>query len=153
MSPSLSPSLSPSISPSPSPGWENYTRGDEAALPGDDGQLETNYTGQDYTDVDTKDDVRVAQTASDEYAIHQFKDYTTAAGVNLEWEGQSDLAPSSSTVVLQIYNYNTPAWETVDSDNTTAADTDFILTALVADLTNYKTGSNTITCRIYQLAQ
>jgi len=71
---------------------------------------------------------------------------------NLEWEGQTDLAPSSSTVFLQIFNRNTPAWETVDSDNTTAADTDFTLEANIPDLTNYKNASNVISCRVYQEA-
>lgn len=102
--------------------------------------------------MDAKDDVRVGQTATDEFAIHQFKDYVgTAVSVNLEWEGQSDLAPTSSTIYLQIYNYDTPEWETVDSDNTTAADTDFSLSGNIADLTNYK-DNNTITCRVYQEA-
>lgn len=145
-------SVSPSASPSPSPGWEDYTRGDENVLPADDTSLETNYSVQDYTDVDTKNDVRVAQSATDEYAVHQFKDYVVASAATLEWEGQSDLAPSSSTVVLQIYNRDTPGWENVDTDSTTAADTDFILTGNIADLTNYKDGSNVISCRVYQEA-
>ena len=42
-------------------------------------------------------------------------------------------------------------WDTVDSDNITGADTDFVLTANIADLTNYKSGS-IITCRVYQLS-
>ena len=120
-------------------------------MPADDTDLENAYSDQDYIDVNTKDDVRVEQTASSEYAMHQFKDYVGgSSSANLEWEGQSDLAPSSSTVYLQIYNRNTPAWETVDSDNTTAANTDFSLTANVADLTNYKDGSGVISCRVYQ---
>ena len=121
-------------------------------LPGDDSNLETNYSEQNYLDVDTKNDVRVNQSASDQFAIHQFKDYVGAAGAaDLEWEGQTDYAPTSSTVYLQIYNYDTPEWETVDSDNTTAADTDFTLEGNIADLTNYK-NNNYITCRVYQEA-
>jgi len=54
--------------------------------------------------------------------------------------------------VLQIYNRDTPGWENVDTDSTTAADTDFILTGNIADLTNYKDGSNVISCRVYQEA-
>ena len=116
--------------------------------------MENTYSVQDYTDVSAKDDVRVGQTATDEFAIHQFKDYVgDSPSANLEWEGQSDLAPSSSTVLLQIYNRDTLAWETVDSDNTTAADTDFSLIANIADLTNYKDESKTIACRVYQEAK
>ena len=133
---------------------EQYTRGDEVALPTDDTDLETAYSAQDYLDVDAKDDVRVAQTATSQYAIHQFKDYVGAANTCiLEWEGQSSLAPSSSVVTLQIYNRNTTSWETVDSDNSSAADTDFILTSSIADLTDYKDGSGVISCRVWQLNQ
>lgn len=95
--------------------------------------------------------MRVAQTAIGEFAIHQFKDFVgTNTSCTLEWEGQTDLAPSTSTVYLQIYNQNTTTWESVDSDNATAINTDFILTANIADLTNYKDGSDLISCRVYQ---
>ncbi len=149
---SISPSPSPSISPSPSLGWEGYSRGDYAALPSDDTDLETAYSVGDYTDVDTKNDVRVAQTAGAyEYAIHQFKDFVGGnTSCDLEWEGRSNYAPSDSTVVLQIYNQNSTTWENVDTDSVTAADTDFILSGNIADLTNYKTAGNTISCRVYQ---
>jgi len=100
-----------------------------------------------------KDDVRVGQTGMGQYMIHQFKDFVGANNTcQLEWEGQSSLAPSSSRVYLQIFNRNTPAWETVDSDNTSNADTDFTLTAEKADLTHYKDASNVICCRVYQEA-
>jgi len=112
--------------------------------------LETDYTDQDYLDVDTKNDVRVGQTATDEYAIHQFKDYVAGSACDLEWEGQTNCPPSLSTVYLQIFNHNTPAWETVDSDSTTAEDTDFTLSGNIPDLTNYKSVNNVINCRVYQ---
>ena len=108
---------------------------------------------QDYLDVDTKNDVRVDQTATEEYAIHQFNDFVAEGAATLDWEGQTTFAPSSSTVFLQIYNHNTTAWETVDSDSDTIADLDFVLTANVADLTDYKNGSSVVSCRVYQLAQ
>ena len=152
VSESVSPSVSESASPSssPSPGWEGYTRGDEANLPADDTGLETDYTDQDYLDVDTKNDVRVGQTATNEYAIHLFKDYAAGDSCLVEWEGQTNCLGSLSTIYLQIYNRETPAWETIDSNNTVEEDTDFVLTANVADLTNYKDASNVISCRVYQ---
>jgi hypothetical protein len=151
-SPSLSPSISPSVSPSPSPGWTDYTRGDEVALPIGILDLETNYTAQDIIDVATKNDIRVGQTATSQYAIHQYKNYTGAATqCTIEWEGQTNCSPTLSTVYLQIFNRNTPAWETKDTDNASAVDTDFILTASIPDLTNYKDANNTIVCRVYQL--
>jgi hypothetical protein len=153
MSPSTSPSNSPSQSPSssPSPGYKDYTRGDYETLPTDDSDLEVVYSAQDIIDVATQDDVMVDQTATNQNAIHQFKDYVaTNNNCSLTWEGRSSLAPSSSIVYLQIYNRNTTAWDTVDLDNSSNADTDFILTASVADLTNYKDANSVISCRIYQ---
>jgi len=85
--------------------------------------------------------------------IHQYKDFVGAeTACSLEWEGQTTLLPSSSTVYLQIYNRNTPAWETVDSDNASPANADFTLSGNIADLTNYKDASNVISCRVYQQA-
>ena len=154
LSPSISPSPSPSVSPSasPSPGWEGYSRGDYAVLPSDDANLETAYAAQDYLDVDTSDDTRVGQTASGEYAIHEFKDYVgDLASATLHWEGQTNQACSISPVVLEIYNQNTATWDNVYTDDTSPADADFVIEQNIPDLTNYKTGSKTISCRVYQL--
>lgn len=148
---SKSPSASQSPSSSPSPGWEGYTRGDEASLPGDDADLETDYTSQDYLDVDADDGDRVGITTTGEFMIHQFKDYVgSAPSCQLNWNGQSTLAASLSTVYLQIYNRDTPAWETVDSNSAAAYDTDFDLTAYIADLTDYVDSNGVISCRVYQ---
>jgi hypothetical protein len=122
-------------------------------LPADDTNLETAYSAQDYLDVATNNEVRVAQTATDEYALHQFKDYVGAyTSTTLEWEGKSDLAPSDSIVKLQIYDQVGHSWTDVDSDNTTGANTDFVLTGGIADLTNYKDADKIISCRVYQQA-
>lgn len=150
-SPSVSPSISPSISPSPSEGWELYTRGDYAALPADDTNLENLFTAQEYLDVDEKDDTRVEQTATNQYTIFQFKDYVgIATDCVLEWEGQTNNPPVLSPVLLQIYNQNSSTWETVDSDDSSPIDTDFVLTASIPDLSDYKDGSLVISCRVYQ---
>jgi len=55
-------------------------------------------------------------------------------------------------VYLQIYNHNTLSWDTIDSDNASPANADFDLEANVGDLTNYKDGSNIVSCRVYQQA-
>jgi hypothetical protein len=134
-------------------GYTGYTRGDEVALPGNDTDLETNYSAQDVIDVATKDNVRVDQTATKQYMIHQYKNFVgDNTNCQLEWEGQTTLAPTTLTVYLQIYNRTTSAWVTVDSDNTSPADTDFGLLADVVDLTDYKDARNVISCRVYQEA-
>jgi len=171
LSPSVSTSLSPSISESasvsaspslsisfsesasPSAGYQQYTKGNYGTLPVNDNDLETAYTSQEVIDVATKDDIRVDQTGIQQNIIHQFKDFVGGAGgCSLECELQSDLAPSSSAVYLQVYNQNSTTWETVDSDNATGANTDFILTAIIADATNYKDAGGLVSCRVYQEA-
>jgi hypothetical protein len=149
---SISSSVSSSASPSPSPGYEDYTRGEYIALPANDNNLTTNYSVQDYLDVDTVNNVWVSQDASGgSYTIHEFKNFTgELSACTLECVSQTTLLPSSSTVYLQIYNVNTTTWDTVDSDNSSPVDTNFTLTAYIADLTNYKDGSGIITCRTWQ---
>ena len=153
ISPSASPSVSPSVSPSSSPsvGWEGYTRGDYTVLPTDDTNLENAYSAQDYLDVNAEDVAWVEQTGQGQNIIHQFKDWVgDNASCTLTWKGKCSKAPSDSMVYLQIYNRSgTPEWEMVDSDNASVADSDFTLTANIADLTDYK-ANNIIACRVYQ---
>ena len=104
--------------------------------------------------------------------IHQFKDFVGSDNsCKLEWEGQVSYNPALSTVLLQIYNRNTSAWDTVDQVPTTfgsplteyadidayyssiGADIDFILSANMTDLTDYKSSENVISCRVYQEAK
>ena len=71
---------------------------------------------------------------------------------SLNWNGQSTLAPSSSAVILQIYNHDSGEWENVDTEDAEDASVDFSLGGTIPDLTNYKDAGNVISCRIYQLA-
>jgi hypothetical protein len=150
---STSPSLSTSPSTSPSPGWESYSRQTASTLPTTDADLSTVYTAGEVTDVETKNNVYVDQLTTGEYAIHEFKDFvvSTTGGISFEWYGKSSLAPSVSDVNLQIYNYDDDEWEDVDSDGSTAADTNFSLFGDIADVTNYQQGG-VVTCRVWQLA-
>ena len=103
--------------------------------------------------MENDDGVRVAQTATDEHAIFLFKDKNDNAtdGISVTWNGQTDLAPSSSTVYLQIYNRDSTAWENLDSDSTTGVDTDFDLTGSVSEnLDDYYDANNWVACRVYQ---
>lgn len=108
------------------------------------------YTAQDIIDVATSDDVRVGQDGSDGFVIHQFKDYVSLTGAVFTCELRTNYDPALSPVRLQIYNQVTPGWETIDTDNTSAPDTDFTLQAGVADLTEYKDARSVVSCRVYQ---
>jgi hypothetical protein len=151
-SPSASPSTSPSTSPSSSPSIppdKDYSRGEYDNLSVDDADLITAYTPQDVMDVETDNDVEVGQDATANYSIHLYKNSGTGDKVRVNWKGKSTLAPSSSAVYLQIYNQTTSLWETLTSNNSANADTDFELIAY-STLIDYQDENGFIACRIYQ---
>jgi hypothetical protein len=135
-------------------GTEEYSRGNYAVLPADCVDLENIFTAQEYIDVATENNVYVTQSAFNEYSAFYFKDRhtTDVEAPTVIAKTRSTLAPSSSTVYLQIFNRTTATWETVDSDSTTAADTKFTLTATqYHNLDDYYDASKWLCYRIYQL--
>ena len=131
-----------------------YSRGDVAALPADDADLENAFTDQEYTDVATDDGTRVAQTATGEYAAFLFKDkHTQQDRIQLTWNGQSDRAPSLSPITLQIYNRTSGLWETVATNSIADANTDLTLEGwIIANLSDYFDANFQIAARVYQEA-
>jgi len=130
--------------------------GDYDDLPADDTNLKNAYDIDDYDAVAEDDDNRVSQCATDEHTIHQFKNQGSADDlvISATCDLQSSVAPSQSTVYLQIYNRNSGEWETLDSDNTADADTDFVLSGSQVDnLSDYYDENFWVSCRVYQLAQ
>jgi len=147
----------------------NYTKGDETDLPSNDSNLETNYTAQEVSDVALVDVARVAQTATSQYAIHQYKLFSTAPAEHNEcfimWTGQTD---SVEQVIIQIYNQVNNEWETLftspsdyGSSITTygsgratygghLVDTDFVLSSDITNLTEYIDDQGLVSCRVYQ---
>jgi hypothetical protein len=88
------------------------------------------------------------------YMLHQFKKFVGDIhdDPTILCKGRSTLAASLSTTYLQIFNHHTNLWETLDSDNHTAANTDFRLAGDILDFTNYKDSDQVISCRVWQLA-
>lgn len=124
-------------------------------MPADDANLETAFTATDYTTVATDDGNYVNQSATSENWIFEFKNQNTnnTDKIKVHWNGQTDIAPSSSTVYLQIYNRSTSTWVTLTSDSATAVDTDFNLDGTqFGNVTDYYDASNWISCRVYQEA-
>lgn len=102
---------------------------------------------------------------SPNYLLHQYKvrENQHQDSIKITVDLQSTLAPTASTVYLQIYNVTTGLWETLASDNTTAANTDFELVGrITANQSDYYDRSvsdtnfpqtydlNEITFRVYQ---
>lgn len=130
----------------------NYSRGVYASLPTDDADLTTIYSAGEVSDVATDNDIRVGQTGSGQYIVHQFKNNVgSATTCYVQWQGQTDLSPSVSSVYLQIYNRST-GWQDLTVVGTGSAGIDFTITNVVESLAPYKDGSNIICCRVYQQA-
>lgn len=133
-----------------------YSRGDYSSLPTDDSDLSTIFSSTDYTNVESDDNVYVNESAyGGDYAIFEFKDKSddTTYGISVTWKGKSDRAPSLSTVYLQIYNRTTSSWETLDSNSTASANTEFTLSgSKTSNLSDYYDSNGYVACRVYQRA-
>lgn len=140
----------------PAPQDKNYTRASTAALGGSDANLGNIFDSTGYANVVAQDLVYEDQSSTDDYAVVLFKNKGNSPTdvINVSWVGKVSVAPTTSTVVLQIYNRNSTTWETLDSDNTSSANVPFTLTGTKSTgLSDYYDGSNWVSCRVYQLAQ
>lgn len=102
------------------------------------------------------DDIYVEQTANGEYAIFEWKNQNNndTDVIIVSWKGKSSRATSTSVAYLQIYNQTSDVWEELDSDNATAADTEFTLSGTQStNLSDYYDASNWVACRVYQEAK
>ena len=137
------------------PVTKNYSRGDLAALPTNDSGLETLFTLSGYSNVASDDDVYEDQTATAQYSIFEFKDYSgsSTAEIHVTWKGKSNVSSTASSTFLQIYNQVDSAWQTLDTDTVTGVNTEFTLVGDITDsLADYYTAANFVSCRVYQLA-
>lgn len=131
-----------------------YSREFQASVPAGIDDLATRYTEQELEDVSIDDDIYVSLLGNTVgFLLHQFKFYHTNSTdpITVTVRMKSIVAPSASTVFLQIYNFDTDLWENLDSDSGTAADTEFELKGtktLSADY--YGSPGNLIVARIYQ---
>lgn len=135
---------------------KSYSRGNYLNLPADDSTLETPFICTDYPKVATDDNIYVQQCARDTldpYGVFVWKDkHINSTDVIVSTcKLKVSRASSTNTVYLQIYNRNSGLWETLDSDNVTAADTEFTLNGTqTTNLSYYYDGSFFATHRIYQ---
>jgi len=132
---------------------KEYSLQNSATLPSDDALLSTIYEADDYTAVEDDDASRVEANGGDATTLHQFKDKgdNPSAEISATANLQTAVAPSTKTVYLQIFNRTSGEWETVDSDNTTGANTDFELSASITEnLDDYYDANNWVSFRIYQ---
>ena len=131
----------------------DYSFGTPASLSTNNTDL-TAFSSTDYTEVLTNDSSRFDLSAnSPDYAVVLFKNQATSNTTPIAptWIGQTDYPPSTQTVYLQIYNFNTPGWETLTSNSSASINTDFTLTATQStNLSHYYDSGNWVNCRVYQ---
>ena len=135
----------------PEIGTLHHTYEDITPLPTGKAALANNFTQTNYTEVATDDASTFDLEGSDFLVVMITEEHTnTTDEITINWNGKSTLAPTSSTIYLQIWNENGSTWETLDSDNTTAADTELTLTgSKTTSLSNYYDGT-TVRARVYQ---
>lgn len=132
-----------------------YSRESASDLESDDTALATSFSEQDYTDVESDDNVYVDLNGTARYMKFLFKEYneneSSEQKFTITWRGKSSLAPSSATVYLQVYNRTSGQWETLDSDSSSPANVKFTLEGSKAtNLSNYYDEHYVISVRVYQ---
>lgn len=121
-------------------------------LPTNEENLPTLYSSQEYIDASSDNDI-YAEREGLGYLVHQFKLYATdqQSFIRFTWQGQATVAPSTSPVVMQLYNYDTAQWDTFATNNSSPANTDFTLVGLVNTANStYHSPDREVTGRIYQ---
>ncbi len=131
-----------------------YSRENSDTLGTDDTLLSTVFIEQDYTDVADDDDTNVDLLGTEQYNIFLFKvhnENNTEEPFVITWKGLSTLASSDSDILLQIYNRTTDEWETIDTESSANANTEFTLSAGIStSLSDYYDNDYLISCRVYQ---
>jgi hypothetical protein len=136
-----------------------YSKGDYASLPANTTDLENLLSSAEYVAVEADDGSYASQVAANSgqpFGIFLFKDQDVvgqSGAFTLSWNGQTPVAGSESAIFLQVYNYNSAAWETIASNNVIAANTDFTLSGSITSNTAYYFSSGYIAARVYQEAK
>ncbi len=135
---------------------KDYTKQNllEVTLPSGTKELLQPFDDQDYVDVSTDDNIYVGVDGrpGSKYLNFLFQQRKPGNSTfNVTWRGKSRIACSSFSVRLQVYNVNSGLWETLATNSSTAADTEFALTgSVLSSASNYYDAFSRVTFRIYQ---
>jgi hypothetical protein len=122
-------------------------------------ELSTVYSDAELQDVIVDDNNYVELSETNfvgNYKIHQFKYHgeNNTSNINIQTKVKAELAPSTNPVYLQIYNKTSELWETIDTEDSCAAEESFSLSAMISsNLSSYYDASNVVIARIYQDTQ
>jgi hypothetical protein len=130
-----------------------YTNAEDASLAATDADRTNIFAEADYVAVATNDGTEKGQAAKGDYSVFLFKDKNANSTdtIAITWKGQTNLSPALSPVLLQVYNRNTPGWETLSTYTTATIGSDFQMTGSVSsNLSYYYDSAHRIACRVYQ---
>lgn len=133
---------------------QDYSWAAVNTLPTNADPLANAYSTSQITDTATQDSSYVDAVGTNRYLVHLFRDLMTGSETALSrtWIGRMSRPASVSTVFLQIYNFNTASWETVDSDN--AGTSPLSLGGTVnTNVAHYFDANNITAWRVYQEVQ
>ena len=133
-------------------GTSFYTREQNNTLPTVATPRSIGFLTSEYTTVSANDSTYVDQAGA-QYLLFYFERYHTNSTdtITATWDGKTTLPGSSRPIFLQIWNKTTALWETIQSNNTVAANTDFALTgSITTSLASYYDTGNKVVFRVYQ---
>jgi hypothetical protein len=128
---------------------KRYSKDAVSSLPSTTTDLTYYLDNKGYSNVTSDDSVYDPITSSSSIPVFLFakKNTNNTDAINITWNGQSTVAPSSATVTMEIWNGS--SWEQVASNNSAGANTDFTLSGTKSG-TNYYNGSYWVYVRVYQ---
>lgn len=130
-----------------------YTYDTLASIPTGNNALSKAFKAADYTAVATLDSSYFDDSGvlAHRLLMFQINHANNTDPITPTWTGKAPIAAATANVLLQIYNYVTPGWETIATDSTTAANTTLTLTgSKLTSLSSYYSGNNLVTMRVYQ---
>lgn len=134
---------------------EDFTKEAVTSLGATDANLATEFIPVEYDYLDAIDNRPAQVTATNKYGVFLLKTRSSIGQppLSIKWVGKTNIPGTSSTITLQIYNRNSTTWETLATNSTVAANTQFTMIATVTNnLSNYYDSDNVVACRVYQQA-
>lgn len=135
------------------PPYLDYSYQDDSVLPTTNIEIANNFNAVQYGNVSSDDgDYFIEKGSRFLIQVYENTHQNNTDNIIFTWKGRSTVSTLVSPILIQIYNVNSAAWETLANVNTVPADTDFTTTvSQTANLSNYYTTNSTVTFRSYQL--
>lgn len=130
----------------------HFTKESNATLPTTANPAGTSFSRAEVVNA-TSDNAVYADVTGAQYLLNVYERWHTNSTdqISATWNGKSTIAASVNPVYLQIWNNTASSWETLASNNTSAADTEFTLTgSKTTNLSNYYQAGNKVVFRVYQ---